>query len=389
MPDATFSEWFCLKDGRVNFQIRPERDQQFMFGNKDWREQIRRELQRGLLLRTPVRIVWWGDYGIGKTQRLRYMEYLINTEFADRTPSFYPVVVTTRDLQDKSGFEQLHYDLVSRLAFDQMRRATLSYAKKLWAGTSGPIPFQQLTTSEDVLNAFRVLGGDNERFAETAWRFLQGQDIGNDMLPANVHKGSLDSSIEFADVLKVFATIIEVELGKQLFYMVDQVEALSKITNKNAEARWVETVRAVLDVPNLSLVLAIGGARLDGLPTIVSAPEIVRRFTVDKYIQMAAYETQQAEEFVLDLLKNLIDSEKRSVLESTSDFEATLPGYQPEYYPFTENAFRKFCRYFGEQPKIGKPAEIIPKLEHIAAEAFMQGRRIVDEDFLVHQGINA
>lgn len=91
------------------------------------------------------------------------------------------------------------------------------------------------------------------------------------MVVANVHKGVLDSSVEFADVLKVFATIIEIEMGKQLFYMVDQVEALSKITNKNAEARWVETIRAVLDVPNLSIVLALGASRLDGIPAIVDA----------------------------------------------------------------------------------------------------------------------
>lgn len=389
MSAVTFAEWFCLKNGRVNFQIRPDRDHQFMFGNKAWREQIRRELQRALLLHTPVRIVWWGDYGIGKTQRLRYMEHLINTEFVDRTPSFYPVVVTTRDLQDKSGFEQLHYELVSRLGFDRMRRATVSYAKKLWTGATGPTPFEQLTTSEDVLNAFRVLGADNDRFAETAWRFLAGQDVGNDMLVANVHKGEIDSSIEFADVLKVFATIIEVELGKQLFYLVDQVEALSKITNKNAEARWVETLRAVLDVPNLSLVLALGASRLDGIPAIAYAAEIVRRFTVDKYIQMPAYETPDAEAFVLDLLKNLIDAERRRALETSLDFCSTIPGYQAEYYPFTENAYRKFCRYFGEQPKIGKPAEIIPKLDFLAAEAFIHERRIIDEDFLVQQGINA
>jgi hypothetical protein len=141
-------------------------------------------------------------------------------------PSFYPVVVTTRDLQDKSGFEQLHYELVSRLRFEEMRKATISYAKKLWTNTPGPVPFEQLTTSEDVLNSFRVLGSDNARFAETAWRFLAGQEVGDAMDVANVHKGVLDSSIEFADVLKIFATIIEVELGRQLFYMVDQVEAL-------------------------------------------------------------------------------------------------------------------------------------------------------------------
>ena len=389
MPNMSLPEWFCLKDGRVNFQIRPDRDHQFMFGNVAWRDGIRRELQRALLLNNPVRIVWWGDYGIGKTQRLRYTEHLINTEFANQTPSFYPVVVMTRDLQDKSGFEQLHYELVSRLKFDQMRTATLSYAKKLWTGVPGPVPLEQLTTSEDVLNAFRVFGGDNERFAETAWRFLAGQDVGNEMVVANVHKGVLDSSVEFADVLKVFATIIEVELGKQLFYMVDQVEALSKITNKNAEARWVETLRAVLDVPNLSIVLALGASRLDGIPAIVYAAEIVRRFTVDKYIQMAAYETPDAEAFVEDLLGSLIDADKRNALEKTSDMLATVPGYEPRFYPFTEKAFRKFCRYFGEQPKIGKPAEIIPKLDFLAAEAYIQEKRLIDEDFLVAQGINA
>jgi hypothetical protein len=388
MSDS-FAEWFCLKNGRVNFQIRPDRDHQFMFGNVAWRDGIRRELQRGLLLNNPVRIVWWGDYGIGKTQRLRYTEHLINTEFSEQKPSFFPVVVMTRDLQDKSGFEQLHYELVTRLKFEQMRAATVAYAKKLWAGTAGPVPFEQLTTSEDVLSAFRVLGGDNPRWAETAWRFLAGQNVGTEMMAANVHKDMLDSSVEFADALKVFATIIEVELGKQLFYMVDQVEALSKITNKNAEARWVETLRAVLDVPNLSIVLAIGASRLEGIPTIVYAPEIVRRFTVDKYIQMAAYETPEAEAFVQDLLKSLVDEAKRVAMEKETGLAGSVPGYQPQLYPFTQKAFHKFCRYFGEQPKIGKPAEIIPKLDYLAAEAFIQRKRTIDEDFLVQQGINA
>jgi hypothetical protein len=389
MPTMSFADWFCLCEGRANFQIRPDRDHSFMFGNVKWREDILRELQRSLLLNNPVRIVWWGDYGIGKTQRLRYMEYVINTKFAEQKPSFYPVVVTTRDLQDKSGFEQLHYELVNRLKFDEMRKATLSYKKKLLLEQPGPIPFEQLTTSEDVHNAFHILGGDNERFAPAAWRFLAGQDVKNAMQVANVHKAYLDSSVEFADVLKIFATIIEIEWGKQLFYLIDQFEALSKITNKNAEARWVETLRAVLDVPNLSIVLAIGASRVDGIPQVVSAAEIVRRFTLDKYIQMGAYETKEAESFVEDLLKNLIDPAKRDARAKSGNWTATVPGYQPRFYPFTEKAFRKFCRYFGEQPKIGKPAEIIPKLDFLAAEAYMQQKSLIDEDFLVAQGINA
>ena len=66
-----------------------------------------------------------------------------------------------------------------------------------------------------------------------------------------------------------------------------------------------------------------------------------------------------------------------------------MPGYRPALYPFTEGAFKKFCRYYGEQPKYAKPSEIISKLDYLAAEAFLATKRLMDEDFLVEQGINA
>jgi hypothetical protein len=270
-----------------------------------------------------------------------------------------------------------------------MRDAAKSYVRKLLMQVPGILPFEQLSTSEDVINAFNVLGGANDRFAETAWRFLAGLEIGDGMQAANVNKKRLDSSIEFAAALATFSTIVQVEQNKQLFYMVDQVETLSKITNKNAEARWVETLRAVLDVPNLSLALAIGGSRLDGLPTIVLAPEIVRRFTVDKYIQMGAYETQDAEAFVRDLLANLIEPVRRDSRAVELDLANRFPGYDPAIYPFTTPSFAKFCRYFGEQPKIGKPSEIIPKLNSLADEAFLREEPLLTEELLVEHGINA
>jgi hypothetical protein len=110
---------------------------------------------------------------------------------------------------------------------------------------------------------------------------------------------------------------------------------------------------------------------------------------VDKYIQMPAYETDDAKAFVEDLLKSLIDPRKRSTLEESEGWATAVPGYQPAFYPFTEGAFQKFCRYYGNQPKYGKPSEIISKIDFLAAEAFLQRKRVIDEDFLVQQGINA
>ena len=39
--------------------------------------------------------------------------------------------------------------------------------------------------------------------------------------------------------------------------------------------------------------------------------------------------------------------------------------------------------------KYAKPSEIISKLDFLAAEVFRQGSRLIDENFLVQQGLNA
>src|SRR6266436_4629704 len=94
---APLNEWFCLKKDKENFTIIPERDQAFLFGKAQWREQIERQLNLSIVLREPVRLVWWGDFGIGKTQRLQYMRHVIQH---DNLP-FYPVTVICRDLTTK------------------------------------------------------------------------------------------------------------------------------------------------------------------------------------------------------------------------------------------------------------------------------------------------
>ena len=65
----TMKSWYGLRDDRDNFSVLPERDQEFLFGNAKWRDEISEQLELATVLREPVRLVWWGDYGIGKTHR--------------------------------------------------------------------------------------------------------------------------------------------------------------------------------------------------------------------------------------------------------------------------------------------------------------------------------
>ncbi len=78
----------------------------------------------------------------------------------------------------------------------------------------------------------------------------------------------------------------------QSFAYLAQNKTLGERIAFHAEPRTKDIILAYIVG---SIVLAIGASRVDGIPAIVYAAEIVRRFTVDKYIQMAAYETSDAE----------------------------------------------------------------------------------------------
>src|ERR1051326_4151331 len=118
MEKVSFQQWFCLKDGRRNFQIDPIRDKEHLFGEPTWEDDIDSRLKRSQLLGTPVRLVWWGQYGIGKTHRLRHTAYLTGK----KGYTYRPIYACATDIQDKTGFERLHYEIMNALDRDEMRK---------------------------------------------------------------------------------------------------------------------------------------------------------------------------------------------------------------------------------------------------------------------------
>jgi hypothetical protein len=66
MSKPSFQEWFCLQEGRKNFQIDPVKDQQHLFGEPQWENEIDSRLRQSQLLSTPVRLVWWASTASAK-----------------------------------------------------------------------------------------------------------------------------------------------------------------------------------------------------------------------------------------------------------------------------------------------------------------------------------
>jgi hypothetical protein len=383
MPTSEFSEWFSLAPDRRNFQIDPQRDKAFLFGEPTWEEEIDSRLRRAQLLGEPLRLVWWGQYGIGKTHRLHHTEHLVNTKGYKYLTSY----VVASDIQDKTGFERLHYEMINSLGKDQMRQMVSQYLLKVQTDP-GSVPAVRDICSGigDVESALRSFGNYNEQLVLPGWRFLCGLELkGNDLALANVTKASLESSLDFAAVISAFATIIELESGRELLFLIDECENLSRVTNKSAENRWQETIRSLLDVRNVSLVFAVGAERQDNLPKIILQPDIVRRIQKDNYLQMAAFTGPVARHFLMGLLTQWIDKDRRAALESAGALSGN--DYTPESYPFTSTAFTKFCEWAVVDPRAAKPSVIIDKLNNVAAEAFFKKERLISLDVLADVGI--
>jgi hypothetical protein len=389
-PNVGYPEWFCLKDGRQNFHIDPDRDHQFLFGKGEWKQDIDARLHRSLALQEPVRLVWWGQYGIGKTHRLKFTEYWIR----DRKLALYPVHVICRDIDEKSSFARLHYDLVNNLGVDHIQPLVAKYLAKVDAGIPDLLPIEQLAVSPDIAGAVRRFAiKDDAKMQMTAWKFLTGGKLSSTECDlARVSRECIDSSVEYAGVLRVMGAVVAAETGRQLIYLVDQVEALSKIRQRSVEGRWVETLRAVLDVRNVGMVMAIGAeSRFDEIPPIMVQPEIVRRFTINNYVEIGAFKRDQTADFVEGLLHEWIDPVKRDAVAASEGWASNVTDYEPDKYPMTKKAWDTFCQYCSDEldHKTAKPSEIIETINRITYEAYSSGQRLIDENFLKTQGITA
>lgn len=394
-PTMSYPEWFCLRAGRENFHVDPDRDHQFLFGKGEWKDDIDSRLRRVLALKEPVRLVWWGQYGIGKTHRMKFMDYWIT----DRCLALYPLHVVCRDIDEKSTFERLHYDLVNNLGRERMQPLVTRYFRRLEEGETDVVPLEQLTPSSDVIAAFQRFAVSastmrtDDSMQMASWKFLTGGQLdAKECSLAGVSRKGIDSSVEYAGVLRVFGSVIAAETGKQLVYLVDQVEALSKIRQRSVEGRWIETLRAVLDIRNVGFVMAIGAEhRFDEIPPIMLAPEIVRRFTINNYLEIGAFKRDQTAQFLEGLFSEWIDGDKRDAVAAEEGWLSSSVDFDPDTYPLTKRAWDTLCRFCSDEldVNVAKPSEIIETMNRITYEAYSTGRRIIDESFLKTQGITA
>ena len=85
-------------------------------------------------------------------------------------------------------------------------------------------------------------------------------------------------------------------------------------------------------------------------------------------------------------LREWVDEKRRDDVVEREGL-AQVPGYAPDTYPFTAQAFDSFCQYLTNDPRDAKPREILERLNRIAGRACLNGVRLITRDELQRQGI--
>src|SRR5262249_51790678 len=156
----------------------PLEDNSLLFGDPKEDQSITTRLQRAQLLSLPVRLVWLGQYGIGKTHKLRHTAHIIKANGFRYQPQY----VVCGDISEKTRFDRMHYQLVNALGRETVRQHVNEYVLRIRAGEALPTFEELCGTSSDAGLALRNFGSDNVQLAHPAWQFLCGLPLkGNDI----------------------------------------------------------------------------------------------------------------------------------------------------------------------------------------------------------------
>jgi len=111
MKTMTYAEYFCLIDGVDNLFIDENRDWKLILGSKANKQRVDDMLSQAIVSKRPPRLVWVGDFGVGKTHHINYAFNKIKTE----SLPFKAIRFELPDVIDNSPFNVLFERMINEI----------------------------------------------------------------------------------------------------------------------------------------------------------------------------------------------------------------------------------------------------------------------------------
>lgn len=378
----TFQDWFCLKQDRTGFLPRIPEDAGLIFCHDQiLNNEILGSIEAAFAKKEPVKMLIYGDWGVGKTHLLYHVQHWLLQNAAD-----YPVttlIIEIGDLTKASRFDEVVRPFLDKLGLEGLIKIVHDYR-----GIKPNITqaLRESGVSAQVAEAFSKLllaspGSAPPQAAVTAFEYLKGRDIGRAAALTGL-SDTLEQSQDFFDVLKSLGEMHMAVHQHRLLFIADEAAKLEDVSQDiYTEQHWLNVNKLIFADENRSFgfIYTISARRAGDLPNVLFEAQIRNRLG-ENVFELKNLATNDVQEYLKKLIESFVDKAKVEALVTAG----TIPAAQYDWnsYPFTHSAKAEFVEYFNRTQEASKPRDISKKLDDVAFVAGKMGKRLIDEDCL-------
>lgn len=377
----TYQDWFCMKSGRNSFLPKIPEDAKLIFCHGDvLQSEILSSIEASFARNEPIKMLVYGDWGVGKTHVLYHVCYWLETNRAD-----YPaktLVIEIGDLTRASRFNEVVRPFLDRFGLDEIIKLVHDYR-----GIESNVvqALRDAGVSAHIADAFSKLllsapGSPPAPLVVAAFDYLKGRNLGKAGSAAGLGE-ELEQSKDFYDVLLSIGEMYKAVHKCRLLFIADEAAKLEAVEEDMAtQQHWLTTNKLIFADENrtFGFIYTISGRRSD-LPRALFEPQIQNRLG-DNVFELPNLQIQDVESYFRALVDSFVD--KTAVEELVAKGVISKADYDWDCYPFTAPAKSEFIDYFNRTSEDAKPRDISKKLDAVAFVAGKKGKRLIDEDCL-------
>ena len=375
-------DWFCMKPDRLNFKPRIPEDAALIFCHDQiLNTQILGSIEAAFAKGEPVKMLIYGDWGVGKTHLLYHIKYWLNQHEGDYPVT--PLIIEIGDLKKISRFDEVVRPFLDRLGLEAVIQLVHSYR-----GIKPNVTQALVATgvSVQVAEAFSKLllaspGSAPPQAVAMAFEYLKGRDLGRAAAAAGLSE-PLTQSQDLFDILKSLGEMHSSVHQRRLLFVADEATKLEDMDQDIAtQQHWINVNKLIFDDANRSFgfIYTIAARRQAELPRVLFEDQIRNRIGGNIF-ELQTLATNDVQTYLKKLIENFVDQAKVQALVDSGEIPAAA--YNWDAYPFTVPAKAEFIDYFNRTQDDSKPRTISEKLNDVAFTAGKRGTRLIDEDCL-------
>lgn len=292
-------------------------------------KEIKKSIDRSLILDSSISFIIYGPYGVGKTHTLLHLKHylhkikgiekvcFVNSPLLHRRSTFVDLY---KQIIVNMGQEYV-YELFEKISTKILRENKIEKEYELFKPINNLINHRDFTSS--IISS--IYSSDTKY---VIWKWLIGEKMSNrekNML------GIVNDNNNTLNAIKTLSAIIIINYlinKKPLAIMIDELENIT-LVNQEYGVDFIQGFRSLLEIrKGLILFFTFASEHLEDVPYI-SENKILLRIGRNEIHKLDYFSEFEAKEYIIELLERLRINEKRDKIRKN------------RFYPFTPEAIER------------------------------------------------